>query len=128
MGELVEMKRYIFETLPTGQLLKKNIMILDLHNKSGRIRALCLEKEFWIALEMISSAEKKTLGELINSINRSRRSNVPLAACAKVFVVSYLLFEKTETYEAKRIMNKISHYQSGYEKVNKKKEFLAEAN
>lgn len=87
---------------------------------SGHTRWIYLEKEFWVALELIAATENKTLTDLFNAINKVKQRNTTLASAAKIFVINYLIFEKVHTNDASKISQNISHSTSGYEIVQKK--------
>lgn len=119
MGDIVDIRKYTFTALPNGQLLEKPVMIYSGH-LSGRIWKIRLEKEFWIALEMIAGKERKSLSDLFTNIYKSKQKKVPLTSAIKVFVITYLLFDKAQSEEAAEIINFISNEENGYKIVNKK--------
>ncbi|MET0544701.1 MAG: ribbon-helix-helix domain-containing protein [Caulobacterales bacterium] len=62
-------------------LLQKRSITLDRHRTS-----LALEPEFWLVLEHIASARKKSLTALLAEIDRERGER-PLASACRLFAL-----------------------------------------
>lgn len=59
----------------------------------GHRTSLCLEDEFWTALDGIAANQQQTLPGLINQIDRNRLKQSPapgLASAVRVYVLNHL--------------------------------------
>jgi predicted DNA-binding ribbon-helix-helix protein len=84
----LEVRRLLYDFATRGQSMKQSLVLKRSVNLGDRKTSISLEAAFWTALKDIAHERRKTLKDLISSIDADRQST-NLSSVLRVFILEF---------------------------------------